>query len=119
MVTIELLECGHPESEHPDFTRGYGVDNEGHRSCYECCAKRDRQQMHDEGRIALYLDRSAGKWTVSNWPGSLKITPSYVKRGRHNIAGSRYDVWFRFERRNWHGVTYGEMTQICHCRAVR
>lgn len=67
MEAQEILECGHPESPHSDFTRGYGLTADGARHCYECCAKNDKQHMLEEGNIALYLVRNKeGKWQVTN-----------------------------------------------------
>jgi hypothetical protein len=36
-MSTELLECGHAESPHSDFTRGYGTRADGSRHCYACC----------------------------------------------------------------------------------
>jgi hypothetical protein len=60
-------------------------------------------------------------WTheLTNWPGSLSIQVRRIKTGHHNIAGKRYDVWFTFEGHEWHGVQYGDNTQICHCRKLK
>lgn len=134
--TPELLECGHPESPHSDITRGYGTDSQGNRHCYACCAERDKQQMRDTGKICLYLTYESGAnmrtdngcnrfafgryfdGKLTNWPGSLSI-PCRVRIGQHNIARTRYDVWFVFEGQEWHGVQYGENTQICHCRKTK
>jgi hypothetical protein len=53
------------------------------------------------------------------WPGTLKIRCG-VRTGRHNIAGKRYDVWFVGpDGKNWHGVTYGDNTQICRVRRLK
>jgi hypothetical protein len=111
---------------HSDFTTGYGVKpGNGHKVCYACCAARDKADMLKTGRATLYLTIErpelykqgyrSGK--VSNWPGSLEI-PVFYRRGRHNITGCRFDVWFTFKGQNWHGVQYGENTQICHCRRI-
>lgn len=98
------LDCGHPPSKH---------------------GKHDRKQMAETGKIVLFLTISEymnmrlfqdGKLT--NWPGSLEI-PCRVKRGRHNMAGTRYDVWFRLHGKEWHGVQYGDNTQICHCKRLK
>jgi len=126
MKTIEttVLECGHAESEHSEFTRGYGTDSAGNRHCYQCCADADKKQMRDTGKICLYLTTKPdiggnyGNAELSNWPGSFKLAGRYHK-GRHNMARFRYDVWFNFEGQNWHGVQYGDNTQICHCRRVK
>lgn len=129
-MTDTILECGHSPSEHSSFTTGYGTDPEtGKRYCYACCADQDREDMLETGRATLYLSQEnsgvlrleggRGHGTVSNWPGSLKF-PAYIKRGRHNIAGTRYDVWFKGpDGKTWHGVQYGDNTQICHCRRTK
>jgi hypothetical protein len=130
---IAKLDCGHPESDHSEITRGYGQTADGKKICYECCAENDRKAMLDNGKIILYLTpanlrdtapngfrgldgEKVSRWQVSNWPGSLKFN-AYVKKGAHNIAGSRYDAWFTGpDGKEWHGVNYGEMSQLCHCR---
>lgn len=127
-MSTELLECGHLESKHSDFTTGYGVDAKGNRYCYACCAENDKAYMREHGEITLYLTHDSyngeGKTIfhgafrdgkVTNWPGSLTF-PARVKRGKHNIAGYRYDTWFMFEGKEWHGVQYGENSQLCYCK---
>lgn len=113
--TQELLDCGHVESPHSSITNGYGTTADGKRHCYDCCAEQDRQQMRETGRATLYL---AGE-NVTNWLGSLKIRVMRQTEGRHNIAGVRYDVWFRFEGESWHGTQYGDFTQIVHCKRIK
>jgi len=61
---------------------------------------------------------------VGNWPGSLSFKAKYMKRGGHNMAGCRYDVWFtvRYDDgtvENWHGYRVGDNTQICHCKRLK
>jgi hypothetical protein len=111
----EILECGHAPSPHGEHTTGYGVDIHGARFCYECAAKRDRADMLATGRATLYLTDKG----LTNWPGSLFIIVSERKTGRHNMARVRYDVWFTFGGAEWHGVQYGDNTQICHCRRIK
>ena len=85
--------------------------------CYQCCAVRDRASMRETGRAVLYLAPvKGGGWTVGNWPGTLKFPVLSRTQGRHNIAGSRTDVWFKVDGARWHGVQYGENTEIVHCR---
>ena len=92
---------------------GYAKDGEGRLVCYDCCAKQDVEYMTEHGRITLY-DTDKG---VSNWPGTLKFAVLRRSKSRHNIAGWRYDLWFRdSEGAEWHGVRYGDMTQLVHCK---
>jgi hypothetical protein len=116
MDTMELLDCGHPVSEHLSITTGYGTDKDGKKHCYECCAVRDKAAMIEDGKATLYLAKNE----VTNWPGSLRFAVSYTRKGRHNIAGSRHDVWFTGpDGKRWHGVQFGENTQLCHCRRIK
>lgn len=107
--------------EHRDaHTTGYGVFH-GRKVCYSCCADIDRRWMDRHDRVALYLaEDNTGYWKVTNWPGSLRFIPWYVKEGAHNLAGVRWDAWFKDHRgRAWHGVTIGRWTQILHARRLK
>jgi hypothetical protein len=122
MKTNTMLDCGHPESEHSSITRGYGKDSEGKTFCYDCCAKMDLEFMQSRGKIALYLVNHDNKYFVTNWPGSLSFPiRGKVIKGHHNIAGTRYDVWFYVpnDKYLWHGIQYGDNTQICHCKRTK
>lgn len=139
MKTIEapkILDCGHPPSPHGEHTTGYGTNSAGKTLCYECCAKRDIEQMQADGKTVLYLVKAneqdpapngfnglngvkVSRWQVTNWPGSLKFN-AHVTIGHHNMAGKRYDAHFTGPNNTqWHGVTYGDETQICHCKRIK
>ena len=112
-------DCGHEPGEHSEHTTGYGKDNAGKTMCYACCAETDKKSMRETGKAVLYLvKRADGSHELTNWPGSLCLYVLHMKVGSHNIAGTRYDVWFIFGGRKWHGVQYGDNTQICHCRRL-
>jgi hypothetical protein len=86
--------------------------------CYACCAIEDIQFMDENGKATLYLTDNMSR--VSNWLGSLNFLVYHVKKSRHNIARFRYDVWFYGpDGFIWHGVQYGDNTQICHCRRTK
>lgn len=115
----EMLDCGHM-STPTQLTVGYGIDADGKRHCYACCAVRDRAQMEEAGKATLYLVEERGKRPeITNWPGSLRFPAGPVRKGRHNIAGTRYDTWFDGPGGTWHAVQYGENTQIAHCKRVK
>lgn len=139
----ETFECSvchvhKPCKATPDaITFGYATIREtGERVCVACCGDTDKRALRQDERTTLYLvertpqgheavpaRRSIGyqdaqRFTVTNWPGTLKHPVTSVRKGRHNWAGVRYDVWFRFEGINWHGVQYGDNTQILHCRRI-
>lgn len=110
---------------------GYGTDSQGRRFCYACAAELDSEQMRQDGRAVLYLNRKPGAptraergedWTpvhsgrrrsnpypedyeVTNWPGTLRIQVRRMRRNRHNWRDvERIDVWYYFEGYVWHGV---------------
>lgn len=98
---------------------GYGIYN-NHKYCYPCCATLDKQNMEKDNKIVLYLSKDNCFYSVSNWPGTLKIKVDYFREGRHNIAGVRRDVWFHDHKGvKWHGVCYGDFTQLLHCRKLK
>lgn len=111
-------DCGHTVQVE-GLTTGYGTDPKTDKTyCYACCAKTDRRIMQKNGCYYLYLD--IDKKQVTNWPGSLRYDVLHIKTGRHNIAGARYDVWFQDEYSStWHGIQYGDNTQILHCHRLK
>lgn len=122
-----------PPSPEGSITTGYGIiPGTDKKVCYPCCAERDKQQMRDTGKITLYLTviepdpnvlgtrllppRYACK--ITNWPSSL-VLQGGCRKGKHNIARTRYDVWFNFEGYEWWGVSYGEDAQLVHCKRTK
>ena len=118
--SMEVLDCGHPPSEHSSFTTGYGTFN-GKRHCYDCCANNEKKWMIEKGRTALYLMQYDDKpWEVTDWSGKLRFKVTSRRVGRHNWGLKRYDVWFTGpDGRLWWGVQYGDNTQLVHCKATR
>ena len=131
MSVVEVLECGHAESPHSDFTRGYGTDRDGSRHCYDCCAERERVAMIETGRATLYLTapesglpnfkpQNGMRHELTDWPGKLRFLVGYIRKGRHNIAGVRYDGHFWGpDGKRWRFTQYGNNTQIAHCKRLK
>lgn len=116
--TTLICDCGHPESPHSEITRGYGWMNEK-TMCYDCCLEWDKQNMRETGKTTLYLVKRDSKYFVENWTGTLSFPTYGAKKSWHNIAGTRIDVWFVFEKQEWHGYQIGNFTQICHCKRTK
>lgn len=127
----ETFHCNDCRTDYPirrEDGTGYAVvgkDEAGAeiRVCYECCAARDREHMRQHGTMVLYLVQKrvicgpdkqtrGGTWEITNWPGTLRIFVSHLKKGRHNIAGSRYDAWFKFDGHWWWG-------EIIRCKRTK
>ena len=127
MADFVCNACGATKQiSHETIACGYAYDDQNNKVCYDCCAERDKKHMRDTGKNTLYLTHNPitdnsypfADGYISNWPGSLKL-PCRVKSGRHNIARYRYDAWFTFEGKSWHGVSYGDNTQIVHCKQIK
>ena len=101
------------------ISTGYGTTADGRKLCFGCCGQIDKERLAHEGRGSLYLTEIPGHATLSNWPGTFRLPVGRIAKGKHNIAGERTDVWFHFAGREWHGVTYGSNTQICHVKALK
>ncbi len=114
--------CDEHKTHESGIATGYGLDENGNKVCFECCGKKDSARLENMKigeKYCLYLYKDEdGKWNVSNWPGTLKINVNTPRKGHHNMAGSRYDVWFQHKGNYFHGVQYGENTQICHIKRV-
>ena len=100
---------------------GYAVRDNGDKICYECCAIDDRKYMIEHGRNTLYLVKNAAEqYEITNWPGTLRFRVGTMRKGYHNMAGCRYDVWFVGpDGKTWHGVQYGNNTQICYVKRTK
>jgi len=119
LKTFVCRDCKETKSINRDGT-GYANDLEGNKICYACCGEEDKRFMREKGKNTLYLSKNiVDQWRVTNWPGTLELIPTYIKKGKHNIATTRTDVWFNFEGSKWYGVNYGETSQILHCRKLK
>lgn len=116
MKTFTCFECGRTLPVKSSGGTGYARDNSNRAICYDCCADRDRETMEETGRIALYL---TGR-EIINWPGTLRFPVRHSRLGRHNLSGTRTDVWFQGpDGAEWHGVQYGKFSQICRCKRLK
>jgi hypothetical protein len=119
--TFTCCDCGkHVEFPVEGCGTGYGYE-EGDPGlfCYPCGGTRTRKRLIETGKGHLYLaTNKPGRSEVTDWTGTLRL-PCYVAKGRHNMARWRYDVWFTLDGAEWHGVQYGDYTQICHVRRLK
>ena len=114
--------CNKPIFREKDgFTTGYGTNQQGEINCFACCGEIDMISLQTGTTWFGYVNTDTGM--ISNWPGTLNIKARYIKRGRHNIARTRYDVWFSVQnpdgtRSEWHGVNLGDM-EVLRCKRVK
>lgn len=117
MSTFICHQCQQEKEMQTSGGTGYARDNENNLICYACCGENDRKHLLSlkvGEKTVFYLANNE----VTNWPGTLRISVPRIRTGRHNIAGKRYDTWFTFEGLKFHGVTYGDNTQIHHIKRV-
>lgn len=116
---FSCTQCGERKVHESDLSTGYGKDKDGNKVCFDCCGINDTNELENlkpKEKFTLYMDTKAKKLT--NWPGTLVIPLSFIKEGKHNMAGKRYDTWFKFNGGNYHAVQYGDNTQIAHIKKV-
>ena len=123
METFTCCVCKQTISSPGPWATGYCLRENGGKVCYACCAVLDLTRLALDGndtRVTLYLRKKMDRsFYVANWPNSLRIPVESFRHGRHNLAGTRTDVWFTVGRRKWHGVNYGHNTQIVHCKRLK
>jgi len=103
-----ILDCGHPESEHSEFTRGYGKDKDGKTYCYKCCLKMDKDSMRETGKCFAYHTEKNGKAVISTWPGLVISDKVFVlNNSKDNFGGERTYLRFLFEDEVWSGFSMG------------
>lgn len=130
MKSVICQKCG-TVCKPKGIGTGYGV-MDGKTYCYDCFGIIERDLLIKEGKGILYLSWeqecepfNEHGWyypknaKISNWPGTFSLPIRAIKVGRHNFTRRRYDVWFKFNDTEWHGVIYGDNTQLCHVRRLR
>jgi len=117
-----IADCGHeiPALADGHFGgTGYGVDAEGKKSCYACCAAIERQFMLDGGETTLYLSKKDnGMWFVGDWSNMLTFGVREIRSSRMGggFGCQRTDAWFIGpDMFIWHAINRGDM-QIARCK---
>jgi hypothetical protein len=126
-LLFHCSQCGQDKPVNREGGTGYATLDNGYYLCYECCGINDRNKLLNSqpgDRFTQYLVFRNDCQFITNWPGTMEITPFTVSKGSHNMARYRYDTWFCLKKDNgeklyFHGVTYGDMTQIHHVRRLK
>ena len=108
--TASLCDCGHLESPHSDFTRGYGTDDQGKTHCYDCCARDELLQIEKTGRVFAYLtkDPDTGHLAITNWPGPvLSSSVLILSQNTDNFGGERTYLRFLIDDQVYSGFGLG------------
>lgn len=84
-------------------------------ACFSCCGVLDARNMAESSRFMLY---DVGQ-ELTNWPGTFRVPVRRRRKGSHNVARTRHDIWLRYSGHDWHGVRYGEHTQIVHLKRLK
>lgn len=113
MKTFTCSQCGLTKITDTNGGTGYGLNAAGDKVCYACCAVNDSKALgtlKPKEKLLLYYN---GK-EVTNWPGSLRITPTGTRVGRHNIARTQTTVYFMHQGSQFTGRQYGNNSEILH-----
>ncbi len=120
---MTILDCGHAPTPM-GCASGVATDFDGDgreiTMCLPCSSQRVWNTMDYRGRATLYLtlDSNRQPQEVVDWPGLLRFRVQYFKRGEHNFARTRWDVWFQDANGNrWWGVNYGD-SGLVHVRRI-
>lgn len=124
-ATFICSQCGKTKAK--DATScgtGYGTNAKGDKICYQCIGENDTRDFEGAQvgqKFTMYLTKNSvtGENEVTNWPGSFRAQVQRLHTGKHNIAGKRYDAYFKVRGNQFHGVTYGDNTQICHVKRIK
>lgn len=108
--------CG-KEIQQDGIFSGYGILN-GEKVCYQCCGELDKKALDNLNfgdKIILYFN---GK-QITNFPATLKITPTRVETKNHNLSGTVNYVWFKFHNKNFLGRQYGKNSELCYIKRLK
>lgn len=122
--TFHCVRCDKDvTTEHYEFTTGYGLDKDGGKVCYACCADWDKADMIEHGKTMLYLTKNdAGKWIVTNWPASLVFPVAVTWTGKHNwycVGEVRFVRFVGPDGAVWTGKQIGDYNEVCHCKRTK
>lgn len=117
-----ILSCGHSPSPHGEHTTGTGRWDNGPEMCWECCYKRELEEMQKQSRYTAYLSlppnvfgyATAGE--VTTWTGHKLGTVTEAVKRPHNLAGK---MWYfqvtAVDGSKWYGRGVGS-GMICYLR---
>lgn len=110
--TIERLDCGHPESAHSSFTRGYAVRQDDTKVCYECAQRQELEDLKTAQHYVAYLSRVDGRLLLTGWIGWKLATVTESTVTTLSAFGHRHSrVYFRatdVHGQHWYGNSPGE-----------
>ena len=127
MEKVFCEQCG-KECIPDGVGTGYGVKYKTKRKiCYACCGINDYKRLENMKigdkavyYLNVYLSEKKGEQAcVSNWCGTMKFPIHYVRKGFHNLAYVRRDVWFSYKGNKFHGTQYGNLSELCYIKRIK
>jgi len=116
-TTFICDQCKKEIVHESEFSTGYGIDKNNNKVCFACCGENDKNSLLDlkpKEKFYLYFD---GK-IITNWPGTLKILPTRITKGNHNMCGTRLDVYFKLGDKWFHGLNLGD-NQVLRVNTIK
>jgi hypothetical protein len=116
------FQCNKEIIHESEITTGYGRDKNNNKICFSCCGENDKNMLLNlkpKEKIVLYLVKENNNYFVTNWPGTFKKEIHFFRKGKHNFASERIDIWFKLNGFNFHGKQFGNFTQICHIEKTK
>lgn len=111
-------QCGQTKVHNSGCSTGYGRNERDEKICFACCGENDGKALEElkpKEKFCLYFDSKG----ITNWPGTLRISPMHVRTGRHNIARTQTTVYFKYKGHSFTGKQYGNNSQILHIQKTK
>lgn len=114
--TFKCSQCKNERLLFQSRGSGYIRKSNNHKICYECCGINDKRNLSRYDHAELYLN---DKQQITNWAGTLKISPSRIKKSHNTFGVKRLDIWFVANGDAWYGVKYGDSTEVVRCKKLK
>jgi len=98
--TQQLLDCGHPASDHGPHTTGTAHTPDGREICWECANKEERESLRTGNTYMAYLSGD-GK-ALTTWTGGHLARVTRLWAVPNNFAGRL----LRFRAVDVHGAEW-------------
>jgi hypothetical protein len=84
--------------------------------CESCITDIDKSEITGASIMNLYLDGSR----LSNGSNTFYVDIDIVKKSDNKMFGTRYDMWFKYDGKNWHGVKMGnDYFNVVKCKVKK
>lgn len=120
--TVLCYTCGKECKDDSPYFTGYGIDKDGNKHCYACCAEQDKKTLLETGELAGYLTKDKEneyKYIFTNFPNSFKLPVYKTRESRNNWGYKRIDFWLKYEGNCYYGRLIGTDNEYCKIKKIK